>query len=125
MPAFSGKEGDGGEEFQCAQMLDSLPEVEFWVRNVAQHQNAFRLPLASGSFYPDFVAKLNDGRFFVVEYKGALLAGVGNDDTNEKRLVGEAWQRASAGKGLFALIEKENAGRDMRRRLIDKIAEKH
>jgi len=26
VPAFSGKEGDGGEEFICAQMLDSLSE---------------------------------------------------------------------------------------------------
>jgi hypothetical protein len=46
------------------------------------------LPLASGFFYPDFVAKLKDGRIFVVEYKGEHLAGSGNDDTNEKRLVG-------------------------------------
>ena len=38
VPYFSGKEGDGGEEFQCAQMLDSLNEVEFWVRNVSVHK---------------------------------------------------------------------------------------
>ena len=89
VPAFSGKEGDGGEEFICAQMLDSLNDkVEFWIRNVAQHVNSFRLPLASGFFYPDLVAKLKDGRIFVVEYKGEHFAGSGNDDTNEKRLVG-------------------------------------
>ena len=29
VPYFSGKEGDGGEEFQCAQMLDSLNESSF------------------------------------------------------------------------------------------------
>ena len=91
VPYFSGKEGDGGEEFQCAQMLDSLNEVEFWVRNVSQHVNSFRLPLAQGNFYPDFVAKLRDGQIFVVEYKGELLAGSGIDDTNEKRVVGEKW----------------------------------
>jgi type III restriction enzyme len=34
VPAFSGSEGDGGEEFICAQMLDSLNDkVEFWIRN--------------------------------------------------------------------------------------------
>jgi type III restriction enzyme len=125
VPFFSGKEGDSGEEFQCAQMLDSLNEVEFWVRNVSQHRNSFRLPLASGNFYPDFVAKLKDGRIFVVEYKGELLAGSGVDDTNEKRVVGEKWERASGGKGLFAVIEKQVAGRDMRQQLIDKIAMKH
>lgn len=124
VPAFSGKDGDGGEEFQCAQMLDSLSEVEFWIRNVAQHKNSLKLPLASGNFYPDFIAKLKDGRIFVVEYKGALLAGSGVDDTNEKRVVGAKWQQAGAGKALFAVIEKEVAGRDMRQQLIEKIAEK-
>jgi len=122
VPAFSGKEGDEGEEFTCAQMLDSLDEVEFWIRNVSQHVNSFKLPLASGSFYPDFVAKLKDGRIFVVEYKGEQLAG--HDDTNEKRLVGDLWQRASGGKGLFAMIEKEVAGRNMRAQLIEKVAVK-
>jgi type III restriction enzyme len=122
VPAFSGKEGDGGEEFQCAQMLDSLNDrVEFWLRNVAQHKNSFRLPLASGNFYPDFVAKLKDGRIFVVEYKGEHLAGSGNDDTNEKRVVGALWEKASGGKGLFAMIEKVVGGRDMRGQLLDAI----
>ncbi|MCE9650298.1 MAG: DEAD/DEAH box helicase family protein [Parvibaculum sp.] len=124
VPAFSGKQGDGGEEFQCAQMIDSLDEVEFWIRNVAQHPASFRLPVASGNFYPDFVAKLKDGRIFVIEYKGALLAGAGNDDTNEKRLVGELWARASNGRGLFAVIEKEIDGRDMRGQLLDHLAGK-
>lgn len=119
VPAFSGKEGDGGEEFQCAQMLDSLNEVEFWIRNVSQHDNSFRLPLATRNFYPDFVAKLKDGRIFVVEYKGDLLSG--HDDTNEKRLVGEVWERASGGKGLFAMIEKDVAGRNMREQLTEKL----
>jgi type III restriction enzyme len=122
VPAFSGKEGDAGEEFVCAQMLDSLGDkVEFWIRNVAQHVNSFRLPLASGFFYPDFVAKLKDGRLFVIEYKGEHLAGSGNDDTNEKRLIGALWQRSSAGKGLFAVIEKSVDGSDPRRQMIDKI----
>ena len=124
VPYFSGKEGDGGEEFTCAQMLDSLSEVEFWIRNVSQHVNSFRLPVASGNFYPDFVAKLKDGRIFVVEYKGALLAGSGVDETNEKRTIGEKWERACSGSGLFVVIEKELNGRDMRKQLIDKIAEK-
>jgi type III restriction enzyme len=121
VPYFSGKEGDGGEEFKCAQMLDSLSEVEFWIRNVSQHANSFRLPVASGNFYPDFVAKLKDGRIFIVEYKGALLAGAGNDNTNEKRAIGEKWQRAYTGKGLFAVIEKELGGRDVRAQLLDAI----
>jgi type III restriction enzyme len=65
--------------------------------------------LAAGCFYPDFVAKLKDGRTFVVEYKGEHLASVGKDDTNEKRLVGALWEKASAGKGLFAMMRRISA----------------
>ena len=72
-------------------------------------------------FTPDFVAKLKDGRIFIVEYKGEHLAGSGNDDTNEKRLVGALWEKASGGKGLFAMIEREVDGRDMRGQLLDAI----
>jgi type III restriction enzyme len=79
------------------------------------------LPLASGFFYPDFVAKLKDGRIFVIEYKGEHFAGSGNDDINEKRLVGALWEKAGAGKGLFAMIEKEVGGLDMRGQLLDAI----
>ena len=53
--------------------------------------------------------------------KGEHLAGSGNDDTNEKRVIGALWEKASAGTGLFAMIEKEDSGRDMRGQLLDAI----
>lgn len=119
VPAFDGTEA--GEEFQCAQALDSLPQVKFWIRNVARHPRSFWLPTASDKFYPDFVAQLNDGRFFVVEYKGALLAGAGVDDTNEKRAIGRLWESRSRGKGAFIVVEKVIDGRDMRAQMLDKV----
>lgn len=119
VPAFDGAEA--GEEFQCAQALDSLPKVKFWLRNVARHPQSFWLPTASDKFYPDFVAQLTDGRFFIVEYKGALLAGAGVDDTNEKRAIGRLWESRSDGKGLFLVVEKEVAGRDMRTQMLDRV----
>ncbi len=117
LPAFSG--ATDGEEFQCAQALDSLPGVDCWIRNVSQHPASFWLPTATDKFYPDFVAKLTDGRLLVVEYKGEHLAQT--SDTNEKRLIGELWQRQSGGHGLFVIVEKQRDGRDMRRQLLDKI----
>ena len=108
VPAFDG--ADDGEEVQCAQALDSLPGVTFWIRNVARHPESFRLPLAEGWFYPDFVARLADGRILVVEYKGAHLAE--GADTAEKRAVGELWERESGGRGLFLVAEKTVAGKD-------------
>ena len=116
VPAFDGAED--GEEAQCARALDSLPGVKHWIRNVARHPASFRLPTAAGRFYPDFVAQLEDGRLLAVEYKGAHLAA--GPDALEKRAVGELWERGSAGRCLFAMVEKEAAGKDMRRQLLEK-----
>lgn len=118
IPAFDGKAD--GEEFQCAVMLDSLPNVKHWVRNVAKHRDAFYLPLASGKFYPDYIAELKDGRIFVVEYKGDLTADTG--DTERKRSVGAKWEEVSDGKGVFLIVEKERDGMGMREQMIDKLA---
>jgi type III restriction enzyme len=113
VPAFDGAKKPEAEERQCAQALDRLPAVRFWVRNVVRHPNAFWLPLARGKFYPDFVAELTDGRLFVVEYKGAHLAEEGNRNTDEKRAIGRLWEQTSGGKALFLMVEKEVDGRDM------------
>ena len=115
VPAFDGVED--GEEIRCAQTLDSLPEVKFWVRNVARHRVSFWLPTATDKFYPDFVAQLEDDRLLVVEYKGAHIAD--SSDTAEKRAIGELWQRTSNGRGVFVVVERNINGRDMRRQLLD------
>lgn len=116
VPAFDGAED--GEEMRCAETLDGLKQVEFWVRNVAKHPSSFWLPLAQGRFYPDFVAKLKDGRLLVVEYKGALNIEA---DSNEKKTVGQLWERT--GGGLFLWVEKDVDGRDMRRQMLHKLGE--
>jgi type III restriction enzyme len=117
VPAFDGAET--GEEVQCAQVIDSLTEVTFWIRNVARHADSFWLPIATGKFYPDFVAQLEDGRLLVVEYKGAHIAD--GRDTAEKRTIGALWERASEGKGLFMVTEKIVDGKDGREQLTQKI----
>jgi type III restriction enzyme len=117
VPAFDGAEN--GEEFQCAQAIDSLPGLKFWIRNVARHPNSFWLPTATDKFYPDFVAQLEDGRLLVVEYKGAHIAD--GPDTAEKRTIGQLWERKSGGKGLFVVVEKTIDGRDMRAQMVEKV----
>ena len=118
VPAFDG--APDGEEFQCAEALDSLKEVRFWLRNVARHPASFWLPTATDKFYPDFVAQLEDDRLLVAEYKGAR--DIKSDDTREKRTIGELWERRSNGKGLFIVVEKSKDGKDMRAQLAQKIA---
>jgi type III restriction enzyme len=96
-----------GEEYECAFALENTKQVRYWVRNLSgQPRASFWLPTSSDRFYPDFVAMLEDGRLLVVEYKGAAYAT--NDDSKEKRQLGELWEAKSNGKGLFLMAEKED-----------------
>ena len=94
-------DGKQTEEFQCAQYLDALPEVKFWLRNLSRRTTSFRLQTATDWFYPDFICLLNDGRVLAVEYKGGHLSG--GDDSGEKRAVGQVWESRSQGKCLFIM----------------------
>lgn len=130
-PAPSNYEGDltlrnhyysniGGmepEEARCAAVIAGHPNVAYWVRNLTSGLYAFRLPLADRGFYPDFVAKLKDGRIAVVEYKGAVYRT--NDDSREKDLIGKLWAERSEGKCVFELVGKD----DMQERLEKSLGE--
>ena len=97
------------EESEFAQAMDRNPLINFWVRNLErQPLHAFWLQTASDKFYPDFVAKLTDGRLLVVEYKGAHLD---NDETQEKELLGKVWAEKSG--NLFLMAWKQKGGMDI------------
>ena len=57
-------------------------------------------------FYPDVVAETRDGRLLVVEYKGKDYAT--NDDSKEKKLLGEVWAKGSNGRALFLMAVKKD-----------------
>ena len=91
-----------GEEFKCAEFIDRLPEVKFWVRNLERKPlHAFWLQTSTDRFYPDFVCLLIDGRYLVVEYKGRQLWSA--DDAKEKRAIGKLWEARSGGECLFIM----------------------
>jgi type III restriction enzyme len=95
------KRSDGKltEEFQCAQFIDGLSEVEFWVRNLSKKSTSFRLHTSKDWFYPDFMCKLVDGRVLAIEYKGKHLW----TDAEDKRVIGAVWASRSKGRCLFAM----------------------
>lgn len=96
-----------GEEFACAQFLDTLPKVRYWVRNLERrHTDSVWLQTATDRFYPDFVACLEDGRMLVVEYKGLHLWD--SEDSKEKRMLGALWQDRSAGQVIFCMVNDRN-----------------
>jgi type III restriction enzyme len=114
IPAF-----DSDEEQLCAQVIDQLDSVKYWLRNAANHDNSFSLPVKSGRFYPDFIAELNDGRVLAVEYKGHHLKDT--DDTKSKKLIGELWQKQSEGKCVFVLAvgkERKTTVNDIREQIV-------
>lgn len=92
-----------GEEFECAQFIDSLPEVVYWVRNLERKQGSFWLQTSTDKFYPDFICFLKSGQYLAVEYKGADRYS--NDDSKEKRLLGQLWEMRSEGKCLFIMTK--------------------
>lgn len=118
VPAFDGQ-GERGEEFECAVFLDAHPKVKHWIRNVAKHENSFWLPLATGKFYPDFVAELTNGETLVVEYKGEHL--LNNPDTLAKRSIGQLYE-TKIPKAHFLLAVRDADGLSMRDQLADKLA---
>ena len=76
--------------------------METWVRNISNRPvNSFWLQTSTDRFYPDFVGSLTDGRVFAMEYKGADRWS--DDDSREKRAVGNLWATASAGGCVFVM----------------------
>ncbi|MHB8835634.1 MAG: hypothetical protein ACYC9Y_07990 [Candidatus Methylomirabilia bacterium] len=98
--------GAAAEEFLCAQHIDGLPAVRFWVRNLSRKESSFRLQTSTDWFYPDFVCKLIDGRILTVEYKGSNLYDT--TDAEEKRAVGAVWAARSGGRCLFVMPTGRN-----------------
>jgi len=85
-----------------------------------QEECSFWLLTSSDYFYPDFVAELTDGRMLAVEYKGESYKT--NDDSKEKRQVGEQWELSSDGRCLFLFaVERDDVGRDVFKQLEDKL----
>ena len=114
--------GKTAEEFLCAQAIDAHAKVKHWVRNIQQQEKfSFWLPTSTDYFYPDFVAELVDGRVLAVEYKGEPYKT--NDDSREKKQVGERWEKSSDGRCLFLFaVAEDEAGRSVFQQLADKLA---
>jgi type III restriction enzyme len=109
-----------GEEFECAKAIAHTPKIKYWVRNIVSARS-FWLPTSTDNFYPDFVALLDDGRVLVVEYKGEDRET--NDDSKEKRNIGELWEERSPDKkALFLMAVKEDTqGRNVYQQIEKKL----
>lgn len=101
------------EELNCAQRIDTLQNVQYWVRNIErQPEKSFWLQTSTDKFYPDFVVMLTDGRIAAVEYKGEHIAD--GSDTEEKVRVGKLWEARSNGKCRFLMVLKADYDAQLR-----------
>lgn len=90
------------DEVQVAQVLDALPGIAQWVRNLEHsRKTCFWLQASQSAFFPDFVALLKDGRTLVAEFKGDHL----KDGQLDKKAVGERWATASG--NAFEWVTKD------------------
>jgi type III restriction enzyme len=77
------------------------------------------MPTATGTCCSDFVARLNDGRGLVVDYKGKHLI----EHEQQKKNIGERWEETSKGVPLILwAVKKDEHGRDVHRQLQDELA---
>lgn len=89
---------------KCAQVIAHDERVEIWVRNLEREPKlSFWIQTSTDKFYPDFVAKLPNGKVLAVEYKGGHLAG--NPDTVEKERLGKLWEARSGGQCFFEMVK--------------------
>lgn len=92
------------EEVECARIIAHDERVETWVRNLEREPKlSFWIQTSSDKFYPDFVAKLKNGKSLAVEYKGGHLAN--NPDTIEKERLGKLWEERSDGQCFFEMVK--------------------
>lgn len=87
--AFSRNVFESKQEKWLADILDRDEEVVRWVRPPTG-----QMPIAykEGNYNSDFVAEVNDGRFYVIEVKAS--GEIGNEDVKLKASAGINWCQA-------------------------------
>jgi len=86
--------------------LDTLPNIEFWVRNREKQDPFFIQGWRKNKFYPDFVARTKQGNIVALEWKGEDR--ISNEDTAYKVAIGELWAKLGKGKSHFFLAHNGN-----------------
>lgn len=86
--------------------LDTLPNIEFWVRNREKQDPFFIHGWKKGKFYPDFVALTKNGNIIALEWKGGDR--ISNEDTEYKVVIGDMWAKLGNGKLHFFLVHNGN-----------------
>ncbi|MFA5925607.1 MAG: DEAD/DEAH box helicase family protein [Parcubacteria group bacterium] len=96
------------EELAMIDRLDlqTLPNIDFWIRNREKKDPFYIQGWRKGKFYPDFIAITKKGNIVALEWKGEDR--ISNEDTGYKVLIGEQWAKLGKGKSYFFLVHNKN-----------------
>lgn len=86
--------------------LDTLPNIDFWIRNREKTDPFYIIGWKKNKFYPDFVAYTKKGNIIAIEWKGSDR--VSNEDTAYKVEIGDKWAELGKGKLHFFLVHNGN-----------------
>lgn len=86
--------------------LDTLPNIEFWVRSREKQDPFFIQGWKKNKFYPDFIALTKKGNIIALEWKGEDR--ISNEDTEYKVAVADMWVKLGKGKLYFFLVHNGN-----------------
>lgn len=86
--------------------LDTLPNIQFWIRNREKKDPFYLQGWQKNKFYPDFIALTNIGNILALEWKGEDR--VSNEDTKYKEEVAKVWKQIGKGKLHFFLVHNAN-----------------
>ncbi len=87
-------------ELFIAEALATSQKVKWWWRN--PDRTGWFMVGKWGRFFPDFIARFNDGRLVVIEHKGSQL--IGNVDTKAKEDLGALWATVAGSRSTFYLV---------------------
>ncbi|MEK7644124.1 MAG: DEAD/DEAH box helicase family protein [Patescibacteria group bacterium] len=86
--------------------LDTLPNIDFWIRNREKADPFYIIGWKKNKFYPDFIAHTKEGDIIALEWKGGDR--VSNEDTEYKVEIGKKWAELGKGKLHFFLVHNGN-----------------
>jgi type III restriction enzyme len=86
--------------------LDTLPNIDFWIRNREKTDPFYIIGWKKNRFYPDFIAHTKKGNIIALEWKGGDR--VSNEDTEYKVEIGNKWAELGKGKLHFFLVHNGN-----------------
>lgn len=97
-----------GEELNFIQRLDldTLPNINYWVRSREKIDPFYIQGWKKNKFYPDFVAVTKKGNIIALEWKGEDR--ISNEDTAYKVEIGELWAKLGGNEAFFSLVHNGN-----------------